>query len=325
MRKTAVVMCSIAGLILCFFTSLSVGRMYEAGSAMPAELQEEQVKYRLVLVTQELNTPFWDKVGETAVEEAAKNNVSLQVWGSYGSNEDDFLKKMEIAIASKVDGIIVQGLDTAEFKELTKIQAGRSGIPVITVASDVPMKDSLRRTYVGTDHTAAGRMVAKELISKLGTKGTVILIGGSRQQYDQDQRLKGIQEVLQQYPELVTVYAETSDEREKVISSAREMMNKYPNADAFVAVNTHITDALVNAVGKRYQSGKYLIYSFDDSPETRFLLERGELDGMIKQSPEEIGQISVNLMVSWLDGKTVPLDMNGYYTDITMIKAKNRP
>ncbi|MBO2943499.1 substrate-binding domain-containing protein [Paenibacillus sp. F411] len=325
MRKTVVVMCSIAGLVLCYFTLLSVERMYEAGSLVPAELKEKQVKYRFVLVTQELNTPFWDTVGETAVKEAAKNHVSLQVWGSYENNEDDFLKHMEIAIASKVDGIIVQGLDTAEFKELTKIQAGRSGIPVITVASDVPMNDSLRRTYVGSDHTAAGRMVANELISKLGPKGTVILIGGSRQQYDQDQRLKGIREVFQAYPELVTVYSETSDEREKVISSAREMMNKYPNADAFVAVSSNITDALVNAIGKRYQNGRYLIYSFDDSPETRSLLETGKLDGMIEQSPEEIGKTSVNLMVRWLEGKTIPLDVDGYYTDITMVKAISRP
>ena len=81
----------------------------------------------------------------------------MEVWGSYGKNQEDFLKKVEIAIHSKVDGIIVQGLDTEKFKNLTKVKAAFYGIPIITVANDVPMAESLRRTYVGSDQYLAGR------------------------------------------------------------------------------------------------------------------------------------------------------------------------
>ena len=85
-----------------------------------------------MLITQELDTPFWNKVGQGALKQAKEENVQLEVWGSYGNNRDDFLKKMEIAIHSKVNGIIVQGLDNEEFKELTKVKAAFYGIPVIT-------------------------------------------------------------------------------------------------------------------------------------------------------------------------------------------------
>ena len=129
---------------------------------------------RIVLITQELDTPFWNKVGQGAKQQAKLENVELEVWGSYGNNEEDFLKKMEIAIHSKVDGIIVQGLDTDEFKELTKIKAAFYGIPVITVANDVPVEESLRKTYVGSDQFGAGKMVAYELIKEMGTSGEVI-------------------------------------------------------------------------------------------------------------------------------------------------------
>ncbi len=42
---------------------------------------------------------------------------------------------------------------------------------------------------------------------------------------------------------------------------------------------------------------------------------------MIEQSPETMGRISVNLMTEWLSGETVPLDSNGYFTEIRMLKA----
>ena len=106
------------------------------------------------------------------------------------------MKKIEIAIHSQVDGIIVQGLDTDEFKDLTKIKAASYGIPIITIANDVPMEDSLRRTYVGSDHYLAGQMIAKQLLSEMGPVGDVILMYDSQKQYYQQQRLNGIKDEL---------------------------------------------------------------------------------------------------------------------------------
>ncbi|WP_309121249.1 sugar ABC transporter substrate-binding protein [Paenibacillus sp.] len=324
MRKTAVILLGLIAFVLCYFTLVSAGQAFRAGWPLPRALDEQQARYRLLLITQELETPFWDRVGAGALERAAQDDVGLQVWGSYGS-EDEFLKKIELAIASKVDGIIVQGLDAAEFKALTKIQAGLYGIPVITVANDVPMQDSLRRTYVGSDHFAAGRMIGRELAADMGPKGTVVLLGGSRQQHYQKQRLDGVLNALREYPEIVTVYAETADPREQVIAATRDVMNRHPEADAFVALNANIAEGMIQEIGKRSRIEPYHIFTFDDGPESASLLKEGKLDGVIEQSPEAMGRRSVELMVRWLDGETVPLDTNGYFTDIRMRKATDAP
>jgi ribose transport system substrate-binding protein len=288
---------------------------------MPRTSAQTQAQYRLVLITQELETPFWDKVGSGALKEARQDGSSLEVWGSYGKNQEDFLKKIEIAIDSKVDGIIVQGLDTEEFKSLTKIKAAFYGIPIITVANDVPMAESLRRTYVGSDQFRAGQMIANQLLSDMGHAGTVILLGDSRQEYYQQQRLNGIHDVLKNYPIVRTEYAETPDTREQVIATTQDLMNRFPNVDAFVAVNANNAGAMIQEIGRRSQVEPYDIYSFDDSPETLALLKQGKLDGMIEQSPETMGRISVSLMIKWLSGETVPLNSDGYLTDIRMLKA----
>jgi ribose transport system substrate-binding protein len=323
LRKTIIFVLGCVCVILCYFTSVSAVKLFRSDWKLPITSDQKQAQYRLVLITQELETPFWDKVGGGALKEAQKDGASLEVWGSYGKNQEEFLKQIEIAIDSKVDGIIVQGLDTDEFKNLTKIKAAFYGIPIITVANDVPMAESLRRTYVGSNQYLAGQMIAKQLMSDMGTAGKVVLMGDNHQEYYQKQRLKGIQDVLKDYPNVRTEYAETPDTRERIIATTQYLMNQLPDVNAFIAINANIAGAMLQEIGRRTQIGTYYTYSFDDGPESLSLLKQGKLDGIIEQSPDTIGKTSVNLMLKWLRGETVPLNMNGYLTDIRMLKARD--
>lgn len=324
MRKIVIVALGIICLTLCYFTFVSAGKAFRSDWKLPQTAVPEQTQYRLVLITQELETTFWDKVSHGAVAQAQKDGASLEVWGSYSKNQEEFLKKIEIAIDSKVDGIIVQGLDSEAFKSLTKIKAAFYGIPIITVANDVPMAESLRRTYVGSDQYAAGQLIARQLIEDMGQQGNVILLGDTYREYYQKERLAGIQDVLKDYPDVRTAYAETEATREQVIATTKDLMNQVPDADAFIAVNARMADAMLHEIGRRSQIEPYHVYTFDDGPESETLFEQGKLDGMIEQSPEKMGELSVELMMEWLSGETVPLEMNGYLTDIRMTKAMAR-
>lgn len=311
-------------IILCYFTFTSAWNVIRTDWMLPPTTEDDYKSgYRLVLITQELDTPFWNQVSDGALEQAIQDGVSMEVWGSYGKNEEDFLQKIEIAIMSKVDGIIVQGLDTEEFKELTKIKAGLYGIPIITVANDVPMQDSLRKTYVGSDQYSAGQMIGRELVSNMDAMGTVVLIGGSEQQYYLKQRLEGIQNVLQDYPDIVSIYVETSDARERVVAATRDVLNRYPETEAFIAINANVAESLIQEIERRSQIEKYHIFSFDDGPESLSLLKKGKLEGMIEQSPKEMGRKSVYLMTKWLKGEMIPLNMDGYYTEIGILNAND--
>ena len=321
LRKLGIIILCCVFAILSYFTFVSAEKVFNSDFQPPQTSAPNEEQYRLVLITQELETPFWDKVGEGAIKQAQKEGVSLEVWGSYGNNQDDFLKKIEIAIHSKMDGIIVQGLDTEEFKSLTKVKSASSGIPIITVANDVPVEESLRKTYVGSDQILAGKMIAKQLISDMGQSGKVIILGESEQEYHQRQRLQGIQDVLKGYPNVETLYAETTDTKEQVIAATQDLLNQLPDVDAFIAVNANNAGAMIQEIGRRSQVEPYHIYSFDDGPESLSLLNQGKLDGMIEQSPEKMGELSVNLIMKYLTDVTVPLNMDGYLTDIRIVKA----
>ncbi|HEO8421749.1 TPA: substrate-binding domain-containing protein [Yersinia enterocolitica] len=323
MRKTIMVVLLTVIIILCYFTFDSAKNVFRADWKFPSDMVNNQNQQRLVLITQERDTPFWDKVASGAKKQAELEKVSLEVWGSYGNNQEDFLKNIEIAIQSKVDGIIVQGLDNDEFKNLTKIKASFYGIPIITVANDVPIADSLRRTYVGSDQFSAGKMIAEQLVRDMGLKGKVVLMLDSQEEYFQKQRLKGIEEILKQYKGINVVYAKTVDtSKDQIVVATQDILNKEPDTNAFIAINANVLGTLVEEISKRYQIDPYYLYSFDDGPESISLLEAGTLDAMVEQSPETMGEMSVKLMMEWLNGEKVPLDKNGYLTDITIQKAE---
>ncbi|KGA96729.1 sugar ABC transporter substrate-binding protein [Alkalihalobacillus alcalophilus ATCC 27647 = CGMCC 1.3604] len=322
MRKKIkiVLLCSIF-IILSYYTYTSAEKAFRTDWQLPQSISQDENQLRLVLITYDMETPFWDNVGNGALKKAQDAGVSLEVWGSYGNNKEDFLKKFEIAIHSKVDGIIIQGLDTEEFNHLSKFKASFYGIPIVMVANDVPMTESLRKTYVGSDQFMAGKMLAEQLLDDMGTEGNVILMYDSQLEYYQEQRLLGIDDILHNYPNIQLIHAKTNDTREQVITTTQEILNQVPDADAFIVLNANMLGGMYQEIGRRSQMEAYFIYSFDDGPESMYLLQNGMLDGMIQQSPEMMGEMSVELMLEWLNGETVPLDIDGYFTDIFNLKA----
>lgn len=321
MRNTAIGLLSFIFVILCYFTFISAEKVFHSDWDLPKELSTEEHQEHLVLITLDKDTPFWDKVASGAIQQAEKEGASLEVWGSYGSNQDDFLKKIDIAIYSQVDGIIIQGLDTDDFNHLTKVKASSYGIPIITVANDVPMSESLRRTYVGSNQYQSGKIIAKQLVTDMGASGEVVLMYNNQNEYYLEQRLKGIRDELKKYPNIQLEYAQTSDAKERVEDTTQDILNQNPNVDAFIAVDANIVGVMVQGISKRYQIEPFYIYTFDDGPESYSLLEEGKLDALIEQSPELMGRTSVKLMMNWLSGETLPLDSNGYFTDIHILKA----
>ncbi|MDN7246127.1 sugar ABC transporter substrate-binding protein [Planococcus shenhongbingii] len=324
-KKVVIVLCMLCA-VLGFFTFMSAGKAFRSDWQLPAAVPEDQESYRLVLITQELKTPFWNQVGAGAAEQARKEGVSLEVWGSYGNDSDEFLKQIEIALHSKVDGVVVQGLDTAEFKELTKIKAAFYGIPVITIANDVPVAESLRKTYVGSDHYQTGKLLAEQLVKDMGSEGQAILLSDVEQAYSQQQRMRGMDEVLKAYPDISTILVKSGNSDEEVIEATQNVLNQVPKADAFIALNANHVGTMMQEISRRAKLEPFHIYSFDDGADISALLRQGGLDAVIGQSPEKMGQLSVELMMKWIKNEEVPLNPDGYFTDIRILEGvRERP
>lgn len=306
-------------------TLQALGRVFSLDVTAPAASWKELNGTRLVLISRERDTPFWSRLEEGAFAAARRHGVGLEAWGSFGLNEADFLRNLELAIASRVDGIIAQGLDTDEFKKLTSIRAAEYGIPVITVASDVPVTESMRRTYVGSDHREAGRLVAERLVADMGEAGTVVLLTSTRQEHYERERLAGILDVTGRFPGIAVEVAESESARDEVARTVRDRLNARPDAKAFISVAHHHAGVIAREIGRRYRTSDFYLYAFDENPETVQLLRDGVLRGIVAEDPHRMGEWSVSLMVRWLEGADLPLDMDGYFTDIRLVTREALP
>lgn len=324
MRKIVTVLTIVIFIILAYFTFNSARRVVGFEWQEPLPISQIEPQHRLVLITQEIDTPFWDAVAKGAQAQAEKDQAIIEVLGNYGHNEEDFLRNLELAIYSRVDGIIVQGLDTEAFKELTKIKAAFYSIPIITIANDVPIEESLRRTYVGSDQYQAGQLLAQQLINDMGSKGQVAILYDQQQYYFQQQRALGIESVLTEYPNIEVILADTINTREDIVSTTQQLLNEFPDIDAVIAINANIVSGMVQEISRRRQMESIYLYSFDDHTDIEGLLEQGKLNAVLKQAPEEMGRHSVQLIIEWLNGETVPLDFDGYHTKIEIVKAKDQ-
>jgi len=311
--------------VLGYLTYISAEGILNAGWHEPLPLARDSQQFRLVLINQDSDTPFWDNVAKGAVKRAEEEGIMLEVLSNYGKNDDVFLSNLDLAIHSRVDGIIVQGLDQEAFKELTKVRAAFHSIPVITIAEDVPVEESLRRTYVGSDHFEAGRLIAEQLISDMGTAGKVAVLYDTNPHYYQKLRKEGVESVLRHYPDINLLSVETEPTKDKVMMATQNLLNNHPDALGFIAINADVTSGMVQEISRRKQVGPLFVYSFDDSTDIESLFNEAKLDAVVSQDPEKMGDWGVELLIEWLEGETVPLDFGGYFTPVTIIESKDKP
>ena len=118
---------------------------------------------------------FWQSVYAGALSEAESQNIYLEFMGedlnvSYSTEE---LVKM--AIAAKVDGIMLEADGSGELDLLIE-DAVDAGIPVVTLLKDAA--GSLRVSYVGISYYNLGQQYAEQIVSviagrELASKGEI--------------------------------------------------------------------------------------------------------------------------------------------------------
>ncbi|MDP5276300.1 substrate-binding domain-containing protein [Chengkuizengella axinellae] len=317
MRNAIIIALSIGCLVTMVISAYFIINMYQDNSVLYSDLNENDLnKYRIVLISDRLGNVSWDELVAGAEFIAENNNTALDVWGTYRTNQSEVIKQIEIAIASKVDGILVQGIDHPDFTEVVD-QASIKGIPVITIGSDAP--DSLRRTYVGVDHYKEGIQIAEYIENTVNTPAKVCFVAGEDSINLQKMRQHGVLDTLLENDgiDLGTPYAFTdsikSDQYEAI-----SVLNENPNCKHIVALNSNAASQIVKTIKMRSRIDNYSIYTFENNSEIIDLLKDGVIKATLEHHPKEIGVNSMVKMLKWLEGKEIPLDKY-YYTPSKVI------
>jgi ribose transport system substrate-binding protein len=263
-------------------------------------------KHHIVLISQELDNPFWRTIGHGAEEEAKNFNMDLEYIGPFRLNQSEQMKLLDKTIASKVDGILVQGIETEEYRALIEKAVGR-GIPIITVDTDTP--GSKRIIYVGTDNVSAGKKLGEVVLKSMqhtseSTKLRIGVIIGSHDAPNQEERLQGFLSIVHLLPNIEVVNVGVSNiSRIQATQTAEKMLKDDPQINLMIGTSALDAVGILQAVKSLQRLDSVKIFGFDDLEETKVAISKGEIEATIIQKPEEMGREAIKELHAYFEGR----------------------
>lgn len=298
----------VAVILLTYLT----GESYYRGIIEKAGLDKKTEKiyqYKYDMIVDSPDSQFWQAVYTSAKKTAADNNVLLEIMGTDRSAAYDKLDYMNMSIASKVDGIILQYNGENGLEQAIN-SAENSGIPVVTVMSDAV--HSGRQSFVGVSDYQLG-MAYGEIVARYVDKDTKkILIFQKRDIDDMNesqiytqisnaaQEAAGTEEISIKGRNLLST---GTFETEEAVTDIFQQRHNIP--DILVCMDEETTECARQAVLDFNLAGKVKIIGYYISEDILAAVEKGVISATCDMDTTQLGQYSVEALTNYIkDGRT---------------------
>jgi len=167
-------------------------------------------------------------------------------------------------------------------------QAGRRGIPILTLVSD--LAGSSRRHFIGIDNLAAGRTAAS-LLGRFCSSGKIGLVAGSLNLFDHQQRLEGFRAVAGAEFRTLSVVGplEGHDEDSETETAVTRLLAEEGPLAGLYSIGAG-TAGVIHALEKAGLAGKVRVVAHELTDAARTGLRAGAIDVVLDQNPDrEIG------------------------------------
>jgi ribose transport system substrate-binding protein len=248
--------------------------------------------------------PFYVSMGCGAQDKADELGVTLDLQGATKWGPDLQTPVLNAMVAKKHDALVVVPTDAkALISPLKSIAEDGTEL----VLADTTLEDtSFVASGVATDNVAAGQLAA-ETMHGLTSKGTIMLVGDLPGVSTVNDRRKGFEDQLAEYPDL-SLTDNVFDPNGDTAKLSALISAALAKDSAIVGIYTLYTgagEAAVTAVRQKGLRGKVKVISFDASPTQIEGVRAGDVDALIAQKPAEIGAQAVANAVKAADGETV--------------------
>lgn len=290
-------------------------------------LQREEIKpliskprYHFYFIAQNSVDPFWNEVMQGVQKSAKDNNVVVEFNVPRFNNPQEELKFMDIAVVSKVDGIITHVPNGVGFTDAID-KAYDNGIPVITVENDD--SESKRYAFAGTNSFELGREGARLLVEATGGKANVAVVSNGDLEQDSIEhnlKMNGFISTLKGYPDMKIVKTYTS---KMGILSAEEITQTI--IDGEEEINAIFTFSSADTLGSaqlivdRSRVGRIVLVGYGNSDEIVRYIDKEIIYGTVASDPYKIGYESVKALVDVKDRKSIPSFID---TDVKVITKR---
>lgn len=304
----------LAGIVLVLFVATIVGLVFYRNMIRRiGEVQEEvyaEYPRLYAFIAEDPDSQLSNRIYKEISEYAKENGCYVEMTGENLSATYSKADRINIAISSKVDGIILEGDDSEETKELIR-KAEDAGVPVVTILSDC--EGSERKSFIGLNQYTLGTEYGNTLTEISTDKyplSVLILKNGN----SDDFIIQAIQKQLTgRFVAISSKEVDTSSQftSEENIMKTLDELNKMP--DVIICLNDKITESAIQSIVEKNLVGKTRILGYYDSETIRKAIEKGSVYATFTIDTKTLAIQSVNALNEF--------NNTGHVSDFYTIKA----
>lgn len=271
------------------------------------------------------NNEFNEKVYEYAKTKGDELGICVDMLSQRIDHEYSTEELFEIALQSRVDGIIVEAKDAQKMKTLID-KACNQGIDVVTLISDSP--DSTRRSSVQVGAYNLGKTYGQQIISKDLDNDEKILVINDSSNSDASQNLiiTGIQDTV--YEKIgddtnVTIQKYSVDGSDTFVMEEMIRMifiDEELTPGIIICSDDQSTKVVYQALIDYNKVGQVRLIGFHDSQTILSGIRQGVIEATIAIDVKELGECSVEALNEY---RSTGFASEYYSVDSTLIDINN--
>ncbi|TCL76285.1 monosaccharide ABC transporter substrate-binding protein (CUT2 family) [Hydrogenispora ethanolica] len=257
----------------------------------------------IAVIVKTNSSSYWQVVNKGA--QAAAKELGIKITYDGPAAETDIngqVSMVENAINRQVKGIVLAPCDP---KGLVKVAERAKAQKIALIGIDSAL-DTRCDSFLTTNNVAAGKKAAQELIKRAGTTGKVALmlyVAGAGSCVD---RAKGFTDEIKARTKMTIVgpYYSESDSA-KALNQMTDVLASNPDLKAVFAANEPTAIGVAKAIDESGKAGKLVAIGFDGAPILQQYVEKGVLQGIMVQSPYNMGYLGVKAAWDKMKGKKI--------------------
>lgn len=253
--------------------------------------RDEHRKKLIVIIVPSQDNPYFKAEADAAAERALALGYRVRV----DAHEDDAYRQdnlIDAAIASNAAAIILDNAGADATVSAVR-RATRAGIAVFLIDREIDAT-GIAKAQIISDNDQGARLVAAKFARDMNGKGEYAELLGKESDTNAQIRTRGFHAVLDRYPGLKLVSAQSANwSQAEAFQKTETMLQAHGNIAGIIAGNDTMAlgaSAALKSAGKR----NVQVTGFDGSPDAIDAIVRGELRATALQPAVLISRLAVD-------------------------------
>jgi ribose transport system substrate-binding protein len=273
-----------------------------------AYAQAQAAKPKVVVFTKNVTNPFWKSVRVGADKAGRDLGVDIEhAAPTKPDNIEEQTRLVEDWIVRKPAAMVFVPVDyNALVPTIQKVN--KAGIPIVVFNNRMSGVDYV--SYIGSDDEVIGYEITKYLIKAMGNKGKLVHIDGVPAAITAQNRKKGMERALKEFPQVELVASQPGNYRRlPAVQVFENLMQRFPTIDGVMSANDDMAVGVSEALVAAGRGGKTKVVGIDAVPDGAAAIDAGKMLASADFSGHDQGYLAVTAAVRNLRGQPVPKEI----------------